>query len=141
MATPADENKGDKTLETRSKASSSPHSSQLTSSFVAVARARAKAEAARVKLSFANKEADILKKQADQLKKKAELDADLHVLKSEKEVAVAQAEAQAWRKIGTGNRRPTTAPTGRDATHRSNPAHSRVCPATCRIQLWPTNVS
>ncbi|XP_047445286.1 uncharacterized protein LOC125010584 [Mugil cephalus] len=96
MATPADEKKGDKTLETRSRASSSKHSSQLTSSSVSMARARAKAEAARVKLSFAHMEADILKKQADQLKKKAELDAELHVLKSEKEAAAAQAEAQAW---------------------------------------------
>lgn len=96
MATPADENKGDNTLETRSRAASSQRSSQITSSSVAVARARAKAEAARVKLAFAHKEADILKKQADQLKKKADLDADLHVLKSEKEAAAAQAEAQAW---------------------------------------------
>ncbi|XP_075315887.1 uncharacterized protein LOC142375626 [Odontesthes bonariensis] len=95
MATPADDNK-EYTMETRSKVSSSLHSSQVTSSSVAVARARAKAEAARVKLSFAHKEANILKKQAEQLKKKAELDADLHVLKSEKEAAAAQAEAQAW---------------------------------------------
>lgn len=96
METHADENKGDSTMETRSRASSSQHSSQLTSSSVAVARARAKAEAARVTLSFAHKEADLLKKQAEQLKKMADLDADLHVLKLEKAAAAAQAEAQAW---------------------------------------------
>ena len=71
-----------------------------------MARARAKADAARIKLSFAHKEADILKKQADQLKQKAELDADLHVLKSEKGAAAAQAEAQAWEESAQETRDP-----------------------------------
>ncbi len=41
--------------------------SQLTSSSVAATRARAKAETARVRLSFAQKEAKIFKQQAEQL--------------------------------------------------------------------------
>ncbi|KAL7868752.1 hypothetical protein SRHO_G00101360 [Serrasalmus rhombeus] len=86
----------DDTLETRSKASSSLRSSRLTSSSTAAARARAKAEAARVQLSFAEQEANILKQQAEQLKKKADLDAELHILKSQKAAAAALAEAQAW---------------------------------------------
>ncbi|XP_025754973.1 uncharacterized protein LOC112842501 [Oreochromis niloticus] len=86
----------DETLETRSKVSSSLRSSQLTSSSTAAARARAKAEAARAQLSFAKQEASILKQQAEQLKKKADLDAELHILKSQKAAAAALAEAQAW---------------------------------------------
>ncbi|XP_039885710.1 uncharacterized protein LOC120732292 [Simochromis diagramma] len=86
----------DETLETRSKVSSSLRSGQLTSSSTAAARARAKAEAARAQLSFAKQEASILKQQAEQLKKKADLDAELHVLKSQKAAAAALAEAQAW---------------------------------------------
>lgn len=126
MATPAEGNKEDP-METRSMTSGSLRSSRLTSSSVAAARARAKAEAAQVEFSFAQKEADVLKKQAEQLKKKAELDADLHVLKSEKVAAAAQAEAQAWEDSAT-------APAGRDATYESNPTPSRVCAATCRIK-------
>lgn len=81
MATPAEETKED-TLETRSRLSGSSYSSQRTSSTTAAARARAKAEATRVKISFAQKGADILKHQAEQLKKKADLDADLQYMYS-----------------------------------------------------------
>lgn len=70
--------------------------SQLTSSSVAAVRARAKAEAAKAQLLYVQKEAEILKEQAEQLKKKAELNANVHLLKSQKEVAAAVAEAQAW---------------------------------------------
>lgn len=94
MATPADEIVED-TLETTSRCSGSIRSSQFTSSSTAAVQARAKAEAARVQLCFAQKKAHILKLQAEQLKKKAELKADLHILKSQKVAAAALAKAQA----------------------------------------------
>ncbi|KAK7921993.1 hypothetical protein WMY93_008895 [Mugilogobius chulae] len=93
MATPQDQ-AAEEVLETQSRGTRT--SQRTTSSSVAAARARAKAEAAKAQLLYAQKEAEILKEQAEQLKKKAELDADLHLLKSQKEVAAAVAEAQAW---------------------------------------------
>ena len=111
MEAPKEENAIDESLETRSRVSGTTHSSQSSSSSTAAVRARAKAEAARVQLSYAQKEADLLKQQAvmeceqemeatrkkaEQLKKKAELQADLHVLRSQKAAAIALAEAQAW---------------------------------------------
>lgn len=73
------------TVKTRSECFGSLHSSQFTLSSAAAARAQVKAEAARVKLSFAQ-EANILKQQAEQHKKQVDLDADLHVLKSQKQL-------------------------------------------------------
>ncbi len=98
MATPAGETKED-TLETRSRYSGSACSSQLTSSSVAAAKACVKAEAARLQLSFAQRNADILKQQAEQLKKKADVDGDMHVLKSQKATAAVLAEVQAWKHL------------------------------------------
>nr|XP_055053880.1 uncharacterized protein LOC129439016 [Misgurnus anguillicaudatus] len=73
----------------QSKVSKFSKSSRQSSIGSAAIKARAKAEAARAQLSFAEQEADVMKKKAD-------LEANLHVLKSQKAVAVALAEAAAY---------------------------------------------
>lgn len=76
-------------LETRSRVSASHKSSRASSRSsvsAAVTRARAKAEAAKIKVSFAEKEAAMMKE-------KASIEASLHVLKQEKEATAASKEA------------------------------------------------
>ena len=71
-----------------------------------LARKRAKAEAQRVRLEFAKKQAELMREkailqeeetrvQATAVRKKAELDASLHVLMQEENIAAVEAEAQA----------------------------------------------
>lgn len=73
----------------QSKSSKSSKRSRQSSIGSAAIRARAKAEEARAQLSFAEQEAEVIKKKAD-------LEANLHLLKSQKAVAVALAEAAAY---------------------------------------------
>lgn len=75
----------------------SRHSSRSSAS-IAAARARAKAEAARIELSYAGKEAKVMKEKArltaDTAYREADLQAQLHVLKLERAAAAASAEAE-----------------------------------------------
>nr|XP_055068359.1 uncharacterized protein LOC129450001 [Misgurnus anguillicaudatus] len=76
-------------LHTRSRASGSLKSSRAstrTSISAAATRARAKAEAAKIKVSYAEKEAAIMKE-------KVNIEANLHVLRQEKEAEAASKEA------------------------------------------------
>lgn len=89
-----EEHRSERVMSARSADSKSIHSksskrSRQSSIGSAAIRARAKAEAARAQLSFAEQEADVIKKKAD-------LEASLHLLKSQKAVAVALAEAAAY---------------------------------------------
>ncbi|KAK7879006.1 hypothetical protein WMY93_034161, partial [Mugilogobius chulae] len=67
----------------------SRRSSQSSSASSAALKARAKADAARARLTFSAKEASIIKQ-------KAELEASLHILSCEKDAAAAEAEAAAY---------------------------------------------
>lgn len=81
-------------LKTRSQ-TVSRHSSRSSAS--AALRARAKAEAARLEVSYAEKEASVMKEKArlaaDMACKEANLEAQLHVLKLQRAAAAASAEA------------------------------------------------
>ncbi len=72
--------------------------SSRSSASIAAARACAKAEAARIELSYAGKEANVMKEKArltaDTAYKEADLQAQLHVLKLERAAAAASAEAR-----------------------------------------------
>lgn len=65
--------------------------------------AYAKAKAARVEVAFAEREADVMKQKAElkasTLKEKASLDANLHLLKSQRAAAAAEAEATAYEEV------------------------------------------
>lgn len=75
--------------DTRSKTTRTSHRSSLVSS---ATKAYAKAQAAKAQLAFAEKEASMMKQKAD-------LDASLHVLKCQKEIAAAEAEAAAYEEL------------------------------------------
>lgn len=86
----------------RSRAPSRRSLSSSSSGFAAT-KAYAKAQAAKAQLVFAEKEATMMKQRADleasALKQKADLDASLHILRCEKEVAAAEAEAAAYEEV------------------------------------------
>ncbi|XP_037120624.1 uncharacterized protein LOC119130796 [Syngnathus acus] len=83
------ENKGNASYtDTKSKSSRS-HTSKRSSVSSAALKARAQAVAARAQLEYSLKEAAIMKQ-------KTELEASLHVLSSQKAVAVAEAEAAVY---------------------------------------------
>lgn len=88
MESHSDEKDKSQAFEIRSQSSSckSSQRSSRSSASVAATRTRAKAEAARAKASYAEKEAAMMRK-------KAEVEADLFLLKSQKEATVASAEA------------------------------------------------
>ncbi|XP_055369299.1 LOW QUALITY PROTEIN: protein NLRC3-like [Betta splendens] len=108
--------------------------SQGFSTSSAVARAYAKAQAARAQLAYAEKEANVMKQ-------KAELDANLHVLQCEKAVAAAEAEATALEEaaIQSGEFRKETCDKGKkcefsssmnqceNREERAPPSKTRLC--------------
>ncbi|XP_056430806.1 uncharacterized protein LOC130369492 [Hyla sarda] len=98
----------------RSRSSRSARSSQISSASALFARARAKAEAARVQLEFAEKEAAIMKERSEKeaaimkersekeaaiIKEKTEQEAKLHILQRQCAAAAAAAEAAAYADI------------------------------------------
>ncbi|KAL1021415.1 hypothetical protein UPYG_G00013000 [Umbra pygmaea] len=90
-------------IETKSqstKSRSSKQSSRSSTISSAAIKARDKADAARVSVFYAKKEAHMFKQKAEleasMIKQKAELDASLHVLQVEKVAAAASAEAAAF---------------------------------------------
>lgn len=101
----------------------SRRSSKVSNMSVALVEKRMKAESAKVALNFAEKEAALLRKQAEideneamaSAKTKREkiiLDADLAVIKQQKEAAIAEAEINAFLSVNGSN--PGSSVCGRD---------------------------
>lgn len=90
-----------KTFETRSLVSSSKSSRRSSRSSVSATaiKARAKAEAARVQVSYAEKEADMMRQ-------KAELEANLYVLQKRRSATAASAEAAVYEAAAEIEERP-----------------------------------
>lgn len=114
----------DMDLETVSQVSGSSRWSKLSTTSSMAAKARAKAEAARARLAFAKKEAEMLKQQAI-------LQANLHELKMEKAAAAANAEAEVLESAAQEEHEQMNAPyqtKSRAVPHPSSEHPGENCP-------------